>query len=130
MLKDLQAILETWPVWKGMKATPERVDALEARVRHLETALTAKPADTRPACPKCGTGRHSDPPCAPLRAARRKSALSTLIRLSMLLGRQLPDAICRSDGSGTPLNRSSSARYPRGPVNCCASSDRIDSVGV
>jgi hypothetical protein len=57
MLKDLVAMLETWPVWKRVKATPDRVDALETRIARLEAAITAKPADQRPACPSCGDGR-------------------------------------------------------------------------
>lgn len=49
-INDLLAVLDHWPLWKRMNETPERVDALEARIASLEAILA--PA-TGEICPKC-----------------------------------------------------------------------------
>jgi hypothetical protein len=50
-LKDILEILDHWPVWKKIKATPENLEALEKRVIDLEKRLARCPGE---ACPKCG----------------------------------------------------------------------------
>lgn len=47
--------LDRWDEWRRMRAAPNRIDELEARVRALETAATATPLAE--ACPICTTGR-------------------------------------------------------------------------
>jgi ribosomal protein L37E len=50
-LKDLLALLDHWPLWKRIKATPEQLEILEKRVSGLETRLSRCPGE---ACPRCG----------------------------------------------------------------------------
>jgi predicted RNA-binding Zn-ribbon protein involved in translation (DUF1610 family) len=50
-LKDITELLDRWPLWKRVKDTPEKVEALEQRVAALEKLLEKAPGD---ACPKCG----------------------------------------------------------------------------
>lgn len=53
-LPDLLKILEMWPAWKRLVATPDKVAALEERLAALEARL-AGPAVAGD-CPKCGAG--------------------------------------------------------------------------
>ena len=48
-LKDLTELLDKWPLWKKMKESPERIDALEKRIKSLEKRLSG----TGDICPKC-----------------------------------------------------------------------------
>lgn len=49
---DILQALEKWPKWRKIVDTPERVDALEARVAVLEGLLNEK--RPHPYCPACG----------------------------------------------------------------------------
>ena len=51
MLKDFLAALQTWPKWKRIEESPERIDALENRISKLEKRLERCPGE---GCPKCG----------------------------------------------------------------------------
>jgi hypothetical protein len=50
-LKDILEILDRWPLWKRIQATPENLGALEKRVTELEKRLARCPGE---ACPRCG----------------------------------------------------------------------------
>lgn len=52
MIEDVLKALERIPFWKRVRETPERLDALEARVAALEALLTSNA--TGEACPMCG----------------------------------------------------------------------------
>jgi hypothetical protein len=52
MLDDFLKAMDRWGEWKGMRAAPSRVDALEKRVAELEAKLGGKwPPDV---CKHCG----------------------------------------------------------------------------
>ncbi|OGU70184.1 MAG: hypothetical protein A2V93_03910 [Ignavibacteria bacterium RBG_16_34_14] len=48
-LKDLNELLDKMPLWKRMKESPERIDALEKRIVSLEKRLSG----SGDICPKC-----------------------------------------------------------------------------
>jgi hypothetical protein len=48
---DIVELLKRWDRFKRIDETPERVDALEARVAELERRLQRAPGE---ACPHCG----------------------------------------------------------------------------
>ena len=48
-IKDLNELLDKMPLWKKMKESPERIDALEKRILALENRLSG----TGDICPKC-----------------------------------------------------------------------------
>jgi ribosomal protein L37E len=50
-LKDVLEILDRWPSWKKIQATPEQLDLLEKRVAQLESRLARCPGES---CPHCG----------------------------------------------------------------------------
>lgn len=50
-LTDIIALLDHWPAWKKIKNSPERIDALTARVAALEEAIKRAPG---PKCHSCG----------------------------------------------------------------------------
>jgi hypothetical protein len=62
-LKDVLEILDRWPTWKKIQATPEQLEVLEKRVAELEHRLARCPGE---GCPRCGelsfrvtaSGRH------------------------------------------------------------------------
>lgn len=49
-IQDLLALLDHWPLWKRIKESPARLDALEKLIAGLEAKLA--PA-TGEVCPKC-----------------------------------------------------------------------------
>lgn len=51
-VSDVLKLLDGIPIWKSLKALPEKIAALEKRVSELETKLAAPLADN---CPKCGS---------------------------------------------------------------------------
>jgi len=51
LLDNVRAVLQQWPEWKAISATPARVDALEKRIAELEARLQRCPGE---ACPQCG----------------------------------------------------------------------------
>lgn len=51
-VESILRLLEKWPAWKRMTATPDRVDALEKKIAELEERLRRAPGE---ACPRCGT---------------------------------------------------------------------------
>lgn len=51
VLADIIALLDQWPLWKRIKSTPDRIDALERQLAALEARLSRAPGE---ACPKCG----------------------------------------------------------------------------
>jgi hypothetical protein len=50
-VESILDLLNKWPKWKRITETPDRVDALTARIAVLEGKLQRAPGD---ACPKCG----------------------------------------------------------------------------
>lgn len=50
-LDNILSLLAKWDPWKRIQETPDRVDALERRVRELESKLRRAPGE---ACPSCG----------------------------------------------------------------------------
>jgi predicted RNA-binding Zn-ribbon protein involved in translation (DUF1610 family) len=50
-LKDILELLDRWPSWKKIQATPAQIEALEKRVAELEKRLSRCPGL---ACPSCG----------------------------------------------------------------------------
>jgi hypothetical protein len=52
-VSDILKILDSIPIWKSVKALPDRMKELEGRVERLEKALAAPPRKSGPACPVC-----------------------------------------------------------------------------
>lgn len=52
---DIVAILEKVPIWKRLKALPEKVDALESRIAALEAEISKRPS--LETCPVCNSGK-------------------------------------------------------------------------
>jgi hypothetical protein len=50
-LKDILELLDRWPRWKKIQATPEQIENLENRISQLENRLARSPGE---ACPHCG----------------------------------------------------------------------------
>ncbi|WP_417497980.1 hypothetical protein [Maricaulis sp.] len=58
LLQDMLSALDRWDEWKRMRATPDRVDELERRLKAVESRLTRAPGDpSLPLCPICRSGR-------------------------------------------------------------------------
>lgn len=51
VVESLLETLNTWPLWKRITETPDRVDQLEAKIKALESQLRSASAE---ACPRCG----------------------------------------------------------------------------
>jgi hypothetical protein len=51
---DIAALLEKIPIWKRLKALPEQVDALQARLAALENEIAKRPS--LETCPICNSG--------------------------------------------------------------------------
>jgi hypothetical protein len=50
-LKDILEILDRWPSWKKIQATPGQIEALGERIAELEKRLARCPGE---GCPSCG----------------------------------------------------------------------------
>ena len=50
-VQDILKLLEQLPIWRSLRAMPERLDALEKRVAALEEELHRRPAPEN--CPLC-----------------------------------------------------------------------------
>lgn len=48
---DVVQVLEKIPVWRALKTLPDRVEALEAKVKELEAVIAGGVGDR---CPSCG----------------------------------------------------------------------------
>lgn len=53
-VSDILKILDQVPIWKRLKAMPERIEALEARVAELESAIADPREQPGEPCPACG----------------------------------------------------------------------------
>lgn len=50
-VSDILKLLDQIPIWRSLKALPERVEALEQRISHLEAELERRPPPEL--CPLC-----------------------------------------------------------------------------
>jgi hypothetical protein len=60
VLSDILDALKMWPKWKAVEGAPERITALEARVKALEEGRAAQSAPGPMDCYKCGARMRVD----------------------------------------------------------------------